>query len=760
MADSTQNTGGQGQSSVNSAKDLRENIRETLKLQGDYNNELKYSIQDLDRQIKQYQTINAKLATLEKSSINIREINREITKAAQKNFATQEKLRDLEKEIGVEGKKNAENYLDLLQKRAATEQGLKDTAKLNTEEGRKLEKVLLDQYKYYEEELSKQQEVLNVKELAYVAGTKELKLNDELTKSLDAQLKTEKQVARQMGISGNLVKTFAEKLGIGDQVYEKMVLKARQVNKENEKLTGVKGFFATIGGAYKVAGAGIGAIAKEGLNKLLDPASFIPIVGGIVSALKTAFDFILGIQDKTVKFGRALGVSTEQATQLRKQFAEVNFTNGDLLVTTDKLIDSQTELVGLLGTTNVLTSEQLATNIKLNELIGLDAQARASIAQSSVITGKSSQEITESVLAQVEGLKAATGIGFDYRQILDQASKLGGALGLQFAQFPGKIAKALVVTKSFGLELKQLDGLASSFLDFESSISKEFEAQVLTGKQINLTKARQAFLDNDLATAAAEISKNAGDYLEFNKMNRIQQEAIAAAVGMNRDQLGDMLKNQLFLDKLGAKETASSTEKLRLAKERFGTEKEINKQLGEGAYQNLVTMSATEKIAAFIDKIRVTIGDFLTNSGIIDKLTEVFNWLSKPENIRTAIGYIRDFAATLVDIIGLVVKGVTWTASAFGAISDAREGEINSMFDQASQGIRSMGTGGVSDTATLNTGTVASQKTPSSNNQNAAPAANTQPPIFAITNTTYVGTEKWDSTTRNALGESPATWIR
>ena len=64
MADPTQNTGGQGQSAVNSAKDLRENIRETLKLQGDYNNELKYSIQDLDRQIKQYQTINANLASL------------------------------------------------------------------------------------------------------------------------------------------------------------------------------------------------------------------------------------------------------------------------------------------------------------------------------------------------------------------------------------------------------------------------------------------------------------------------------------------------------------------------------------------------------------------------------------------------------------------------------------------------------------------------------------------------------------------------
>jgi hypothetical protein len=722
-----------------SAKATEQALRDILKLNGDYNNQLKNGIKDLDQQIKAYGRIEAKLASLEKSSINIKELNNEIFKNTTKQYITQKKLSDLESQMGSEQKKGVEGYLTTLEKRTRQERALV-LAQRNGQKG--LESYFLKALQNTEKELNTKQDSLDIDQLSYIAAKRENELIDKTTKSLKEQLKTEKEINKSIGLTGAVFGNFAKKLGIGDEYYEKMVLKARQLNSEGKKFS--------FGDKLDVFGKAAMGAAKETLK---DPvalvgaiAGVVPVIGGIVSGivggLKAALDFILGIQDTTVKFGRSLGISTEQATNLRKQFAEVNLLNGDLLVNTEKLMASQTELTALLGTQNILTTEQLSTNIKLNELLGLDAQARASIAQSSVITGKSSEDITQSVLAQVEGLKAATGIGLDYRQVLDQASKLGGALGLQFAQYPGKIAKALVVTKSFGLELKQLDGLADSFLDFESSISKEFEAQVLLGREINLTKARQAFLDNDLATAAAEISKNAGSYLEFNKMNRIQQEAIAGAVGMSRDQLGDMLKNQLYLDKLGAKETASSVEKLKLAKERFKTEEEINKQLGEGAYQNLVTMSASEKIAAFIDKIRTSIGDFLTSSGIIEKLTKLFDYFSKPENIQKAMMMVKDFTVALIHMVGTLVKGIAGIARFFYAISHEDKVAVGNFFDEAEGNVAVMGTGGMSDTATLNTGTVASQKMPASNNTSALATANREAPLLANPNfSIYIDSE-------------------
>ena len=43
-------------------------------------------------------------------------------------------------------------------------------------------------------------------------------------------------------------------------------------------------------------------------------------------------------------------------------------------------------------------------------------------------------------------------------------------------------------------------------------------------------------------------------------------------------------------------------------------------------------------------------------------------------------------------------------------------------------------------------------------NTTALDAANMKAPIFEIKSTTYVGTEKWDSTTRTALDQSALTW--
>lgn len=722
----------QQQASVNQA--TVQNLIEANRLQGDYGNILRSNITSLQKQLKEFDKINAKIETLEKTSINIKDINREILKNSQKQFLSNQKVSDLEKQFSKAQKKGADDYLKAINKVDALEAKL---AKAKTASSKAR----------YEQEIAAQQRIIdnanetfNVDQLAYVAAKKENEINDKIAGRLKEQLKIEKEIGKQIGLTGAVFKNFADKLGIGDRYYEQMVAKARQLNDQGKKFT----FTDKLAVLANAAKGAAGEVLNDPIALVGALSKAVPFIGsmisGLVSGIKSVFEFIAGVQDKTVKFGRALGISTQEAGKIRERFADINIASGDLLVNTEKLMASQTELAGLLGTENILTNEQLATNIRLNEVLGLDAETRASIAQSSVITGKASEDITKSVIAQVVGLKQATGISLDYRKVLGEASKLGGYLGLQFAQFPGKIAKALVVTKSFGLELKQLDGLASSFLDFESSISKEFEAQVLLNKNLNLTKARQAFLDNDLATAASEITKNVGDALEYNKLNRIQQEALAAAVGMSRDQLGDMLKNQLYLEKLGAKETSSATEKLKLARERFKTEKEINKQLGEGAYQNLVTMSATEKIAAFVEKVRVAIGDFLQKSGIVDKLTNLMDKLSNPETVRKAMMMIRDFAAALVHMVGVLVKGITRIPFLF---SDEERQRVANFFDEAESRIGLMG-GGMEPTTGLNTGGVMKERVASTSPYiAAAQQANTGKPIvYDPTFVVNIGNEK------------------
>jgi hypothetical protein len=411
----------------------------------------------------------------------------------------------------------------------------------------------------------------------------------------------------------------------------------------------------------------------------------------MVKGLKSVFDFIVGTQDQTVKFGRAMNMSTDQARQLKMQFADVNVANGDLFVNTQKLVEAQTEMVGLLGVTNVMSAQNLDTNIKLKDIAGVEAETIGSITEASIINGKSNESIVKSVFAQVKGLKQATGIQFENKQILKEASSLGGVLGLQFAKYPAELTKSLLTVKAMGLELKQVDALADSFLDFESSVSKEFEAQLLTGKQINLEKARELFLSNDLAGAAVELNKQVGSSAEFMAMNRIQQEAFAGAMGMSRDQMGDMLKKQEMLSKLGAKDTDNAREQLRLGLERYTTQEKLTEEIGKENYENLVKASLQEKIAAFIEKVKQSVMDFVEKSGIIEKIEGFMDRLSNPENIRKAIETVRDVFADIVDIIATIASGIVNVLDFVGAVSDEKADSINDFLDGAGDRVRSMG---------------------------------------------------------------------
>jgi hypothetical protein len=223
--------------------------------------------------------------------------------------------------------------------------------------------------------------------------------------------------------------------------------------------------------------------------------------------------------------------------------------------------------------------------------------------------------------------------------------------------------------------------MASSFLDFESSISKEFEAQLLTGKDINLNKARELFLNNDLAGAAAEIAKYTGDAAGYSNMNRIQQESLAEAMGMSRDQMADMLKQQELYSKFGVKNREDLLKQVDLLRTSGREQEAINKAGGEAAYNDLVRASAQEKLALTIEKIKQSIVEFIERSGIIEKVEAFVDKLSKPETIRGIIGTIRDTISTFVEFAGemladiIEVGGEIANFFTFGEKGDQREAE-------------------------------------------------------------------------------------
>ena len=83
-----------------------------------------------------------------------------------------------------------------------------------------------------------------------------------------------------------------------------------------------------------------------------------------------------------------------------------------------------------------------------------------------------------------------------------------------------------------GFELKNVAAAGKQLLNFEESISNELEAELLTGKQLNLEKAREMVFNNDIAGAMEEISQLVSPE-EFNAMDAVRREALAAATGLD-----------------------------------------------------------------------------------------------------------------------------------------------------------------------------------------------------------------------------------
>jgi hypothetical protein len=533
-------------------------------------------------------------------------------------------------------------------------------------------------------------------------------------------------------LTGIVAENFAKKLGVGEEVYEAMILKARKLQAEQEAaaakrelegkkpIKGLEKGLQSVGNKFKVFGTGMSELFKSAVSSLADPAVLavvlgkigkgisnvfksaagilgsamkgiggelaegpiqnltkpisgflekIPLVGGllggVVDMMSTFMDLAVNASSQFVKMGRELGLSADESQKLANNFSDIAQNSSDVFLNAKRLYEAQIDLGRQLGTTAIFSKEILSTNIKLKDILGLEEDIQASIAQTSVITGKESADIVGNVIQQVQNLQKAGLAAQDYKAVLKEVSNLGGYLGLTFAKYPEKITKAVLQVKAMGLELKQVDSIADSFLDYETSISKEMEAQVLTGREMNLNKAREAALNNDLVGLAEEITKNAGSVDAFLKDNRINQQAIAEAVGLSRDTLSDMLKKQMFLSKIGATDKTNAEDQYKLAKAKFATLKDITNEQEKQQYIEIVSGTAQERLAGLINKIKQGFIELTSNSGVTEFIDKAIKFMSDPSQIQGFVNGLKDFFATVLEGVGTFVNAAAKIANIF-----------------------------------------------------------------------------------------------
>ena len=252
--------------------------------------------------------------------------------------------------------------------------------------------------------------------------------------------------------------------------------------------------------------------------------------------LVNATDFVLG---KVVQAFFALNKASVDFQRLTGQNESIQAGLNLRFATSVDYLQTATELTQKLGVNanNVFRSDTIAAAAEFKNLLGLSGDEAGNLATLAEATGTSLDKNTEQLVDQVGVFNKSNRSAVSQGKVLKDVANTSEAITVSLGANPAKLAAAASQAARLGMQLKDVDAIASSLLDFESSIEAELEAQLLTGKQINLAKAREYALTNQLDKLGQEIFENTADIAEYGQMNRIAQEAYAKSLGMTRDQL-------------------------------------------------------------------------------------------------------------------------------------------------------------------------------------------------------------------------------
>ena len=317
---------------------------------------------------------------------------------------------------------------------------------------------------------------------------------------------------------------------------------------------------------FKTLGKTMGSIFDGAFNAIKSP-----------EAIFTALIMAAGeVNSQVVDLSKSMNVSYEEGQKIRGEFAAIAMSTEDITVTTKKLVEAQMQFNEALGLTGKIIPENAAAQSKLTNQLGIGVDSAAKFRQIAAATGTDLREQTLAQYETVSAVSAQKGLHIDVKGVMDEVGK-AGAYGL--AQFQGSVValtEGVAQAKALGLSLDQVNSVAGKLLDFESSINAELQAELLLGRDINLEKARLAALNNDQKTLMEEINREMGTFEDFSKMNRIQQEAMADAIGMSVDGLSESLllqqygkMNQDEIVALKGEEVAAQVEMLK-TQEAFG----------------------------------------------------------------------------------------------------------------------------------------------------------------------------------------------
>jgi hypothetical protein len=463
-----------------------------------------------------------------------------------------------------------------------------------------------------------------------IALDEEIQRSNEILNTLEAQ---NEEREKALGISGKLLKGFD---GILDKID-----KSGQLSK-----------ILDIKGATKDAKSMGEAFGNIGKNFSANISK-----GDVLTAVVTKLAERAGKADENIaNLRRNFGASFNEARKLNDGFAFTALKSGDVTANVESLAEANQNINQQLGIQVRYNDDLLVQANALVKRNKLSAEAAAGFSELVLASGADAEELVKRQSRVTAEVQNSSKVALNFNQVLEEANKTTGLLRVNLGRTPEGIAKAVAQAKTLGITLNEAAQISGKLLDFQSSIEAELEAEVLTGRELNLEQARFLALQGKTDEAAAEVLKQVGSLAEFQQMNVLQQQALAEATGLTVDQLADQVTKQAAIN-------SQKQEGLNID--------------AEAQTENASALSIQEKLASAVEKLNSLLQiSGVVIGGIIGAVTGFF--LGGPLGVLigaiTGAGLVGG-AQTVMDGEAPASKGPFTITDSYGATAVTAKGD-------------------------------------------------------------------------------------
>ena len=403
----------------------------------------------------------------------------------------------------------------------------------------------------------------------------------------------------------------------------------------------------TVNNWEQVQNSKFDVVLKEKIKGIFaDLSGLIAKIGALLGVL--VWRQLLKFDEEAVKTKRVIGQWADASA-----LANTKFVTGTEVLKTMRDLGEQFHI----NPVQVFSGEELGRIAQAQKLTGMSAQAAGNLGVQSKIIGKNANTYRDSIAAGANQANRLNHSAVNLSAVQNDVLTTSRAITLSYGKNTEALAKAAGSAAALGMNLQDVENISRNLMNFESSIKSEMQAQLLTGMQLNLAKAREYALNNDLNGVAQEISRQGMDAAKFSHMNYIQQENMAKALGMSREQMSKMLIMQEINRGLTAKQVAAMT----------GMRKEDVEALSAQEKWQTMKQRFLESLVPLLEPVLQVTSDILKLvNPLVGLIGKIAGWISRIISIIPENSVVLRTLWTLALGIGTVIA-VNWFRGLRGA---------------------------------------------------------------------------------------------